>query len=196
MTVYEVKGRRKNPLGKGIMFMFFVWIIVCIAGSVMQGHIDFARTLLTVAIDDDDTTINVRNTQGFPESGIIVIGNERIAYSSTSNTSFNGNPARPLIRGTSGTTAVAHSAGAHVTTVPGSMLNSAANYNIAAITDSAGLMAFVSVPLAVFALLGSFFFLPLQFLGTDLQILTILWAVIGVGMLVALTIALSGGRRV
>lgn len=183
-------------MGKATMFMMFVWIIVCIAGSVFQGHFDFARTPLTVAIDDDDTTIYVSSTEGFPECGIIVIGNERIAYSSTTNTTFEGSVARPLIRGTSDTEVAAHASGAMVSTVPGSMLNSAANYNIAAIMDSSGIQAFVSVPLAVMALLGSFFFLPLQFLGTDLQILTIIWAVVGVGMLVALTIALAGRRRV
>lgn len=183
-------------MGKATMFMMFVWLIVCIAGSVAQGYIDFVRTSLTVAIDDDDATITVKRTEGFPDSGIIVIRDERIAYSSTTATTFTGNLARPLVRGAENTEAVAHEIGEHVATVQGSMMNSSAAYNIAVMADASGLQAFISAPLAFFALLGSFFFLPIQFLGTDLQILTYIWAVIGVGMLASLTISLAGGRRV
>lgn len=178
------------------MFMMWVWVMVCIAGGVLQGQIDFVRTSLTVAIDDDDAVITVRSTEGFPEPGIIVIRDERIAYSELSDTTFEGSLARPLARGASDTTAVAHEIGEHVATIQGSMLNSSADYNIAVLADVSGLQWFVSAPIAVVSLLGSFFFLPIQFLGTDLQILTYIWAVVGVGMLVALTIALAGGRRV
>jgi len=183
-------------LGKFTMFMMMVWVIVCIAGSVAQGHIDFARTSLTVAIDDDDATITVKSTEGFPEPGIIVIGEERIAYSSLTDTTFKGSITRPLVRGAEGTTAIAHEIGDHVATIQGSMMNSSADYSIAVLSDTSGLQWFVSAPIAVVALLGSFLFLPLQFLGTDLQLLTIIWAVFGVGGLIALTIALAGGRRV
>ena len=176
--------------------MMFVWLIVCIAGSVMQGQIDFIRTSLTIALNDSMETITVRSTEGFPNTGIIVIESERIAYSSKDGTHFQGNLARPLLRGADGTEAVAHIVGKQISTVPGAMLNSSASYNIAVMADASGLQAFVTAPLAFFSLLGSFFFLPIQFLGTDLQILTYIWAVIGVGMLAALTITLAGGRRV
>jgi len=178
------------------MFLMFVWMITCIAGSVSQGQMDFVRTHLTVDHTAAVTTITVASTEGFPTAGIIVWEEERTAYSDTTDTTFVGTIPRPLIRGTSGTEAVAHSEDVQVTTVPGAMMNSSASYNIAAMADSSGLIAFVSVPLAFFSLLGSFFFLPLQFLGTDLQILTFFWAIIGVGMIASLTIALAGGRRV
>ena len=183
-------------MGKLVMFLMFVWLIVCIAGGVVQGQVDFVRTSLTVAIDDDDSTITVKSTEGFPEPGIIAIKDERIAYSSTTATTFKGNLARPLNRGAEGTEAVAHEIGEHVATIQGAMMNSSAAYNIAVLADPSGLQAFVSVPLAFFALLGSFFFLPIQFLGTDLQILTYVWAVIGVGAIAAFTITMAGGRRV
>ena len=83
-----------------------------------------------------------------------------------------------------------------MTTVPGSLINSSADYNIAAMTDTAGLQAFVAAPLAFFRLLGEFLFLPLDFLGTDLAILSYLWMIIGIGFIVALTISLAGSRRV
>lgn len=183
-------------MGKGMMFMAFMFVIVCIAGSVMAGQIDFARTHLTADITATDTTITVVSTEGFPDTGIIVIGDERIGHSSTANTTFNGSLAQPMLRGTGGTDAVGHLINSQVTTVPGGMMNTAANYHIAVMADAAGLQAFIAKPLAFFQLIGSFLFLPLSFLGTDLQILTILWAVIGIGMTVSLFISLAGGRRV
>ena len=76
------------------------------------------------------------------------------------------------------------------------MMNTAADYHIAVLADAAGLQAFVAKPTAFFQLIGSFIFLPLTFLGTDLQILTVFWGVIGAGMLISLFIVLAGGRRV
>lgn len=183
-------------VGKGMMFMAWMFVIVCIAGSVMAGQMDFARTRLTADITATDTTITVVSTEGFPETGIIVIGDERIAHPGTSETTFDTGLASPLIRGTEGTDAVDHLEGAQVTTVPGGMMNTAANYHIAVMADAAGLQAFIAKPLAFFQLIGSFLFLPLSFVGTDLQILSILWAVIGIGMTISLFIALAGGRRV
>jgi hypothetical protein len=63
-------------------------------------------------------------------------------------------------------------------------------------SDSSGAFAFVSVPLAFFTLIGSIVFVPLDFLGTDLAILTYIWAIVGIGFLIALMIQTGGGRRV
>lgn len=178
------------------MFMLFMFIIVNIAGNIMAGEIDFARVELTADIDDADTTINVSSTTGFPDVGMVVIGDERIAYSDTTATTFRDSLAQPLIRGTSGTDAVAHSEGAKVSTLQGAMMNTAADYHIAVMADASGLQAFVAKPTAFFQLIGSYVFLPLAFLGTDLQILTVFWGVIGAGMLISLFVALAGGRRV
>ena len=183
-------------MGKGVMFMVFLWLVISLAGNVVQGSTEFVRTSLTVALDDDDTTITVSRTTGFPDAGIVVIEDERIAYSSKTTTTLRGNPARPLVRGAEGTDAAAHIVGKKVSTVPGAMLNSSAAYNVAVMADPSGLLAFVAVPLAFFLLLGSFFFLPIAFLGTDLQILTYIWAVVGIGMLAAIIVSTAGGRRV
>jgi len=183
-------------VGKGFMFMVFMFIIVSMAGNVVQGDVDFARTRLSADITAVDVIITVDTTTGFPDTGVIVIGDERIAYASKTATTFRGNLAQPLVRGSQGTTADAHSDNTQVTTIPGAMMNTAANYHIAVIADAAGLQAFIAVPTAVLMLIGSFFFLPLKFLGTDLQILTVFWAVIGIGMLIALFVTLAGGRRV
>jgi hypothetical protein len=187
-------------MGRAIMFMLFIWLMTCIAGNMMQGDIEFSRTSLTATITDASSTIPVRSTSGFPSTGIIQIESERIAYSSIAglpSPSFGGVVLiKPLLRGIEGTTAAAHTSGKMVSTVPGSMMNSSASYSTALIADSAGTVAFVTVPLALFNLLGSFFFLPIQFLGQDLQIITWIWAILGIGVLVAFAISMVGGRRV
>lgn len=183
-------------MGKGMMFMMFMFIIVTIAGNVMAGQIDFARTPLTADISATTDPIPVASTAGFPDVGIIVVGDERIGYSDTTPTTFEGSLAQPLLRGTQNTEAVAHTSGERVSTVPGAMMNTSANYHIAVMADASGLQAFVAKPTAAFQLLGSFFFLPLSFLGTDLEIITIFWAVFGAGMLFSVVMTMAGGRRV
>lgn len=183
-------------MGKGVMFLMFIWMLVVIAANVMEGHTDFVRTTLTADLTDSGTTITVHSTEGFGANGIIIIGSEHIAYSSKTSDEFKGNFAQPMVRGAEGTTKVAHAAGVQVTTKSGAWLNDSASYNIAVMSDPSGIMAFVALPLALISLLGSFFFLPLQFLGTDLQFLTFLWAIIGVGMIVAIVAQIGSGRRI
>ena len=176
--------------------MFFMWICVCIAGGVVAGNVQFVQTRLTAAVGADDNIFYLSSTAGLPDSGVVVVEEEHIAYSVKSDTSVYGTLASPLIRGAQGTEAEAHATGVAATTVPGSLLNSSADYNIAAMTDTAGIQAFVAAPLALFRLLGTFFFLPLGFLGTNLAFISYLWMVIGVGMIVAITLSLAGSRRV
>lgn len=183
-------------MGKGIMFMIFMWLVVSIGGGVTQGSIITASTSLTVAITDSDTTITVTSTNGFARSGFITILDERIGYASKTATTFKGNLASPLVRGANDTTATAHSVGEVVRTIESSMLNQSMGYKLAVITDASGLLAFVTIPFALLSLLGSFFVLPLAFLGTDLEMLTYLWGVLTIGILFSIGIALAGGRRV
>lgn len=183
-------------MGKAIMFMLFMWIAVSIAGGVSQGSVQVAATSLTIAIDDDDTTITVTSTEGFPDTGFIVIGDERIGYASVTDTTFKGNLAQPVVRGASDTTATDHAIGAVVRTVEGNMLNQSLGYKLAVISDASGLQAFVTMPWMFITLLSSFFVLPLGFLGTDLEILTYIWAALSIGIIVAMGIQLAGGRRV
>lgn len=183
-------------MGKGIMFMLFVWMVVSIAGGVLQGSVSMATTTLTAAINDTDTTITVSSTEGFPDTGFIAILDERLAYSSTTATTFRGNAARPLVRGVQDTDATAHVVGERARTVESSMMNASMGYNLAVLSDPSGSIAFVTIPFAFLALIASFFVLPLSFIGTDLEILTYIWGVLSIGLLISLGIALVGGRRV
>ena len=134
-------------MGKAIMFMMFVWFIVTLAGGVMQGsRINVATTTLTSDIDEDDSTITVSSTNGFPDTGFITIVDERIGYSSKTSTTFKGSVAQPMVRGVSGTDAVAHTTGDKVRTVESSMLNQSMGYKVAVLSDASGLLAFVTIP--------------------------------------------------
>lgn len=183
-------------MGKGVMFMFFVWFAIAIAGNIFLMGNTFAATTLTADIDEDDDSIPVVSTTGFPDAGMIQIGDEQIAYSDTTATSFDDTLTSPMIRGASDTEAVSHEALATVRTVENAMLNGSVAYNVAQIADATGAWAALTIPLAVLRLLGNFLFAPLGWMGTDLAILTYLWAIIGIGMIVSIGIALAGGRRV
>lgn len=180
-------------MGKGIMFMLFMWLMVCLAGSVMAGDLASAVTVLTSPLGTGDSTVYVQSTNGFSDSGTIVIGTETIAYSRKTATTFYGDPLiKPLLRGVQGTEEQAHATGSRVYTAPMALLNNVVAYNIIYMSNPEGVLAVVGVPIAFFQTLGGFFFLPLSFLGTDLQILSILWMVIAFGMIIALAIALVG----
>lgn len=179
------------------MFMMFMWFLVSLSGGVMQGStVSMVTTVLTVAIDEDDAVITVSSTNGFPDTGFITILDERIGYADTTATTFTGSLAQPIVRGASDTDAVAHVVGENVRTIESSMLNQSMGYKLAVLTDASGLLAFVTIPFAFISLLASFFVLPLSFMGTDLEILTYLWGILSIGIIVALGIALAGGRRV
>jgi len=167
----------------------------------MDRGVSFASTRLTADIDAEDTTINVVSTEGFNSPGTIVIDDEKIQYTQTTDTSFTqtvvvGNVTNPLLRGQQETTAAAHSKGASVRSVEGSMLNASMTYNVAVMADASGLLAIPTIATALIRLIGSFLLLPLTFLGTDLMIIGVLWFAMAAGLLVSLGVSLLGGRRV
>ncbi len=183
-------------MGRVTMFIGLVWLLVCLAGSVMAKSNAVVATRLTSAITATSTTIPVRSTTGFPSTGVIWIDGEKIAYASMTSTAFQGTLLSPLVRGAEGTTAATHSTGAVVRTREAYLINASIDYDLARISDSAGFMLFITVPMAVFDILKNFFTLPLGFLGTDLQILTYIWGLLLLGFVVALAITMLGGRRV
>lgn len=184
-------------MGRAFSFFAFCWVIITIVGGVAMGNnVPSASTELTADLTAAGTTINVETTNGFPTPGVLVIGDERIAYSATTANTFTGSIAQPMVRGTQDTDAVAHAEGADVRMVEGSMMNTAVTYNLAVIADASGLWAAVTIGLALLRILGSFLILPVSFLGTDLQIIGVLWWCMVAGMIISFGIALAGGRRV
>ena len=183
-------------MAKALMFLIFVWIVVSIGGGVAQGSMPMATTTLAADITATDTTITVSSTEGFADTGFIQILDERIGYASTTAITFKGNFAQPMIRGAQDTEAVAHAAGERVRTIESSIMNQSISYKLAVLTDTSGVIAFVTIPFMFISLLATFFVLPLAFLGTDLEILTYIWGALSIAIIVAIGIALAGGRRV
>lgn len=77
-------------------------------------HQDGITTLTTGISNVSTTPIVVASTAAFPSSGWILIGNEIIAYTAKTSTTFTG-----ITRGVLGTTNVSHSAGADISEVQG-----------------------------------------------------------------------------
>jgi len=162
----------------------------------MAGGGGVASTSLTANITATSDSIPVKSTVGFLSMGEIVIGDERIAYSSTDATHFKDTIVAPMVRGSNNTASVAHSTNATVYTVEASKVNASMNYSIASISASSGLWIMVTLPLALIRMFGQFVSLPISFLGTDLQILTWVWAALGIGAIISFSLALSSSRMV
>lgn len=200
---YMLFFRTSADIGRTVMFMGWMWFVVCLVGGVLTGIVPQASATLASDLTATGSVITVDSTEGFPTDGIIVIEDERIAYAETTATTFEGTTWRPLIRGAEDTEAVAHTAidpdtGKYrqVRMREGAILNNALNYNMALLSDSSGFMLFVTLPVAVIDIVSNFITLPLSFLGTDMVILTYIWALIGLGLIVSIAIAMVGGRRV
>ncbi len=183
------------------MFFGWVWIITVIAGSILRGDSVLVASPLTENLTATALTVTVESTVGYPKPGIIVIDDEQIAYSTYNAVTFMGTFARPLVRGSGGTTATTHTAATNTTpttvrTLEGSLVNNSVDFAMATLADASGLLAFITVPIALYNILISYITSPFQFLGTDLQIVTILWGIMSLGLVVTLLIAMVGGRRV
>ncbi len=193
---------RSETLHKGFMFMIWTFVVVSIAGSFVAGSVSLVATRLTADVAEGTiNSIGVASTDGFPDSGVVVIGDERIGYPSKTDTTFDrtnilGVTTNPITRGENATEDVDHSTGDTVRTVEASLLNASIDYKIARIVDSAGIVGFITIPFKLLDLILTFFILPLGFLGTDLAILTYIWMVVAIGMIVGFVTAIMGGRRI
>lgn len=185
-------------MGKAITFLIFIWIMVSIAGGVMSGSVIAASTELTADITAVEVdSIPVASTEGFPDSGYIIIEGERIGYPHKTATAFEDTFLQDMNRGVSGgLAAAAHASGAIVRTAEGGMLNDSLQYQVATFTDSSGTLGLISIPIKFLQLVGSFAVLPLTFLGTDLQILSFIWMAVVLGIITAIGISVAGGRRI
>lgn len=185
-----------GDIGRVMMFMLWMWFVVSMVGGFLIGGNAVVITELTADITDSDTTIPVEDTTGFLNVAKIVIDDEVIFYHSKSATSFSGSYFHPLLRGQDGTEAEAHLEGAAVRSQEAALINNSISYSIAEIMDSSGIQAFVTVPMALFDLIRSIMFLPIDFLGTGFWFLTIIWGLFVLGFIVSLFVAMAGGRRV
>jgi hypothetical protein len=74
------------------LFIFFVFIFgtVTVISSIVDGHSGLGTTSLTVAVEETSTTINVKTTDPFPITGVVMIADETMCYANKTPTSFTG----------------------------------------------------------------------------------------------------------
>ena len=172
--------------------------MVSIAGGVSSGQMVAASTTLTSDITATEVdSIPVASTNGFPDSGYIVIEDEIIGYPHKTATTFEDTFLNDNTRGSgNGLEAAAHESGTRVRLEEGSLLNSSLQYQVATFTDASGVLGLISIPIKFLRLVATFAILPLTFLGTDLQVLSFIWMAVVLGIITAIGISVAGGRRI
>jgi len=121
--------------------LFFVGTVL---SAIMEGGGGFNTTYLTNDESAVSTTIEVPSTDSWLHSDIIIIGNEKIRYTSKGDTRFNV-PATDG-RGYDGTSASAHEVGSYVMSKDTNVVNSILGFNIASTGTTVGS---VSIPLVL-----------------------------------------------
>ncbi len=121
---------------KATVTFLLIYLLNVVLGGVMEAGGGVATTRLIVGITATDTTFHVVNTDGFLGSDYVVIGGEKIRYTSKSSTSFtipatNG-------RGYDNTDAVSHVVGSNVYSEASNVLNGIVGFNIASTGATVG----------------------------------------------------------
>lgn len=129
-----------NKIVSAFVVAFFLLSIV---SAIFDGG-GIGTTTLASLMSATSTNIVVTDTKGFLNSGILIIGDEKVTYSSITTTfpyRFNG-----LTRGIEGTIAKSHIAGSRVFSEDTGVINAALGFNPAAIAVSSGWFATVLIP--------------------------------------------------
>lgn len=180
-------------MAKMITFFATGMLVISLWGAVMKSGGGIATTALAASISDTATTITVDSTENFLSLDVVTIGSEDILYSSKDATHFyvaaDG-------RGYNGTLAKAHRTDTTVYTQTAGIVNQMSNYNISKIVDATGFWAALNIPLAFLSLLVNFLTAGLDFLGSDLQIVSYVWMLMGLGLVISIALSLAGSRRV
>jgi len=180
-------------MAKAIAFMLLLYFGMALCVGILAGGGGYAATSLTVAVDEDDVTLDVVSTSGFLDTDYIEFSNgEYVLYTGTTATQFTG-----ATRGYNGTTATAHEVGTMVYTTSASTVNNAMGFNIAATVDSMGMWSILTVP-------GNFaaktvprlLLMPYQLFRGDLMIVAVILVIIQMAIVIAIAMAFIGARRV
>lgn len=179
-------------MSKLIAFFMFLFVGCTILSAIMEGGGGVVSTQLTSTIDSDDTTLSVTSTADFEDDGNVMIGSEKIAYTSKTSTTFAG-----CTRGEDETTARAHASGAMVYTEEASIVNNAMGFDVAATADSMGWWAVVTLPLKFMTTtLPNIIVMNYSFLTGELGIIGWFFFAMGIGLVITIALQLAGGRRI
>ena len=129
---------------KIIIAFVVAFALFSLLDGIAAGSGGIAVTRLSTALSSSATSINVESTGGFLRSDYVRIGDETIAYTGKSDTTFNS-----VTRGFDGTTASAYALHTKVYSAAADPLNAVLGYNIASTGSTVG-----TIDIAIF--LGRF----------------------------------------
>lgn len=176
-------------MGHRLLVTFlFVFIGTSLLAAVMQGGGGIVSTTLTSNVTENSTVIPVVSTALFNDSDIIRIGNEKILYSSKTDTTFIVHT-----RGYQGTTPEAFEAGRRVYSTEAGALNDAFGYNIGATIQTGGPSAILRIPINFLTVTIPHLVVLNANLFSEpgLQIIAIFWFAFGIALLVLMAIAVA-----
>lgn len=141
-------------MSKLVAFLLGIFLLgIIFTGSASSGAGSVA-TRLTANVAVDDEIINVESTENFLDKDIIFIGNEKIKYSSKTDTTF-----EDCARGYDGTKMATHNAKLNeqddlvypiVYNQETNIINTALNANITVIATDSGWWSIITVPYQFF----------------------------------------------
>lgn len=179
-------------MAKAIAFMLVAYLIMAVGVGILAGGGGVSATDLTLAVDDDDVTLQVTSTSGFATADDVVLGGEKIAYTGKTATTFTG-----CTRGYGGSTPAAHSVGATVYSTSANVINSAMGFNVASTVDSMGMWSILVIPaqFLVFTL-PHLLMMPYQLFSGDLMLIAIFLVLVQVAIGIVIALQVLGARRV
>ena len=174
-----------------------MFIGCAILSAVMEGGGGIVAVALETTVGADDLTLEVASTSGFLDADYVIIGSEKILYTSISAGGGTEFTVHADGRGYDGTEAVAHVAGAMIYTAEASAINNALGFNIAATADTMGLWSTITIPFFFLTkTLPRIVMMNYSFLSGQLAIIGWFFFAAAAGLIITLALYLAGGRRV
>jgi hypothetical protein len=128
-------------INKLIAFFLFMLVGTGILLGIMAGGGGMTTTDLTANVTANQTYLLVQSTSDFYTPDYVIIGSEKIYYTSLNDTAF-----LSCTRGYGNTTAAVHPDGARVYTPSAAAMNYAVGFNIVAVQDDWGWVSFIAIP--------------------------------------------------
>lgn len=170
-----------NKLIVSVVLLFLGFTMI---SSFCEGGGGIVSTDLTAGVSNAVTTIPVTSTTGFLTADVVVIGDEKVAYTGTTPVTFTG-----CTRGYNDTEAVVHSAGDKVYSEEVSVLNAALGFNIASTASTAGIAAVVQIPWKFLTIsMPRLVMFDYSFFTGQLKYVQVVFQVIGVGFAVTMAV--------
>lgn len=179
-------------MNKLIVFWLVMLVGTGMLVGIMAGGGGIVTTDLSSNVTSSAVALPVLTTTDFLDEDFVIVGEEKVFYTSVNGTTFLG-----CTRGYDGTTASAHEEGARVYTATASSVNSALGFNIVAVQDQWGWASIVALPIMFFMrTVPQIVRMSTNLLTGDLAVLAWFFYAMAAGFVVVLALTIIGSRRV